>query len=337
MLKLLQQNPQLGIITLLGVTTSLTIAGFGSYRLYSGEITAALVDFAIVLLVGLPVVYANWTKRSEGPGALLCISNSLCCIAACWLLGPVALPWVYLVLMTNFFLTQNNLAVLTNLLLVVLLLVVPELFPNKLGALSAAASALLVTFFAYLFAIRVGIDRMTLEQEASLDVLTDMPNRRMMELALTEAMRRQRTGRDRYGLIILDIDHFKAVNDSFGHAAGDAAIADLAAILRHQMRKNDQVFRFGGEEFVALVKVESRAELRTAAERIRMDVRGALRGPGGRITVSVGASLLGGEERWQDWFSLADAALYSAKSAGRDSTVIAGEIEIPPETHPPAS
>jgi diguanylate cyclase (GGDEF)-like protein len=337
MLKLLQRNPQLGIITLLGLTTSLTIAGFGSYRLHCGQTTAALVDFAIVLLVGTPVVYANWTGRSEGPGTLLCISNSLCCVAACWLLGPVALPWVYLVLISNFFLGKGNLAAFTNLLLVAMLMSVPGLFPSQLSALSAGASALLVTFFAYLFTIRVGIDRMTLEQEASLDVLTNMPNRRMMELALTEALRLQRLGSGRYGLIILDIDHFKAVNDSYGHAAGDAAIADLAAILRHQMRKDDQVFRFGGEEFVALVKVQSRAELRTAAERIRIDVRGALRGPGGRITVSVGASLLGGEERWQDWFSLADAALYSAKSAGRDSTVIAGDSETPLESKPPVS
>lgn len=325
MLGLLQRNPQLGIILLLGASTSLTIGCFGAYRAYNGQWLAALVDFAIVLLVGLPVVYAGWTKRSDGPGTLLCLSNSVCALAACWLLGPVSLSWIYLVLMTNFFIADNRLAACTNLFVVAGLLLVPGLFPDTLAAFSAAASAVLVTFFAYLFAIRIGIDRSTLEKVAALDVLTGMPNRRMMERALTEAVSRQRTDKDRYGLIIIDIDHFKAVNDSYGHAAGDAAIADLAAILRHQMRKDDQVFRFGGEEFVALVKVTSRVDLQVAAERIRTDVRGALRGPGGRITVSVGASLLGDEERWQDWFSLADAALYSAKSAGRDSTVLADD------------
>ncbi len=317
-------------MTLLGISTTVTIAGFGIYRACSGQWTAALVDFAIVLLVGLPVVYANRTQRAEGAGAFLCISNSACCLAACWLLGPVSLSWVYLVLMTNFFITEDRLAACTNLFLIAGMLIVPELFPNMLEAFSTAASAILVTLFAYLFAVRVGIDRTTLEEVASLDVLTNMPNRRMMEQALTEAMDRQRTGGDHYGLIIIDIDHFKAVNDSYGHAAGDVAIADLAIILRHQMRKDDQVFRFGGEEFVALVKVDSRVELQVAAERIRTQVRGALRGPGGRITVSVGGSLLADEERWQDWFSLADAALYSAKSAGRDSSVVAGDGEGSP-------
>ena len=325
MLSLLQRNPQLGIITLLGISTSLTIALFGAYRAYAGQWLPALVDFAIVLLVGLPVLYANWKQRAEGAGALLCITNSLCCLAACWVLGPVSLSWVYVVLMTNFFIAGNRLAACTNLFVIASMLLIPDLFPGTLAALSAAAAAFLVTLFAYLFAIRVGIDRTTLEEVASLDVLTNMPNRRMMELALTNAVERQRMGKDQYGLIIIDIDHFKAVNDSYGHAAGDAAIADLAAILRHQRRKNDQVFRFGGEEFVALVRVDSQPDLRIAAERIRNDVRNALRGPGGRITVSVGGSLLHDEERWQDWFSLADAALYSAKSAGRDSSVIAGD------------
>ncbi|MEP6906762.1 MAG: GGDEF domain-containing protein [Pseudoxanthomonas sp.] len=324
MFKYLQQNPQLGIITQLGGSAAVTIAGFGIYRALNGQVMAALVDLAIVLLVALPVLYANLTKRAAGAGAFLCIGNSLCCLLASWFLGPVAVSWVYLVLMTNFFITGSRLAACTNLFLIAAMLTVPDLFPTLVGAFSAAASASLVTLFAWLFAVRVGMDRTTLEQVASLDVLTSLPNRRMMEQALTETVGRKRTGNDNYGLIIIDIDHFKAVNDSYGHAAGDAAIADLAAILRHQMRKNDQVFRFGGEEFVALVSVDSSADLYVAAERIRTKVRSALRGPGGRITVSIGASLLGDEERWQDWFSLADTALYSAKGAGRDSSVVAG-------------
>jgi len=126
-------------------------------------------------------------------------------------------------------------------------------------------------------------------------------------------------GEGRFGLGVPDLDHFKDVNDQYGHAAGDAAIADLASILRFEMRRNDQVFRFGGEEFVALLELDGTDNLEAATERLRKAVRSSLRGPGGRITISLGAAMLREQEKtWHDWFSRADAALYRAKSAGRD-------------------
>ena len=322
MLDLLRRNSQLGLITLLGLTTAFTVACFAVFRAWRGETAAALIDLGIVIAISGPVVYAIRTGRTEGPGSLLCVMNSLCSAVACWLLGEPSVPWMYLVLMTNFFIATPKLALPSNVALTVAVLLVPRLFDGALQMASVAASAALVTFFAYLLAMRISFDRGVLEQIASLDALTGLPNRRMMEQALTTAVARQRAGQGAYGLVILDIDHFKEVNDTYGHPAGDAAIADLAAILKHEMRKQDQIFRFGGEEFVALIHVDSHEDLITTTERLRLAVRGALRGPGGRITVSLGAALLRKEDRWQEWFSLADAALYRAKSMGRDTSII---------------
>ncbi|MEE7561007.1 GGDEF domain-containing protein, partial [Xanthomonas sp. Kuri4-2] len=128
------------------------------------------------------------------------------------------------------------------------------------------------------------------------------------------------------GLILLDVDRFKEVNDRYGHAAGDTALADLATILRFEVRGEDQVFRFGGEEFVVLLRVESLAELEATTERLRKSVRTSLRSPGGQITVSLGAARHSGETHWQDWFSRADAALYIAKNSGRDSYRLADRV-----------
>jgi diguanylate cyclase (GGDEF)-like protein len=158
----------------------------------------------------------------------------------------------------------------------------------------------------------------------------------MMEQALEEAVILQRAGKHSHGLLIADIDHFKEVNDSYGHAAGDAAIADLGAILKFEMRKHDRVFRFGGEEFVMLLDVDTPEDLRAASERLRQAVRNGLRGPAGRITVSLGGAMAGEEERWQEWFSLADEALYRAKNNGRDSSVIAG-LATPADEQPTQS
>lgn len=324
MLNRLQRNSQLGIIVLLGLTTVLTLAIFAVYRALHGQWAAASIDFGIVVLIGGPVLYALRTGKTIGPGMLLCTTNSLGCAVACYVIGPASLPWVYLVLMTNFFIAGPRQALVFNLLLTLTLLFLPHMFGLPIDRMSAAVVAALVTLFAYLFALQVSSDHRVLEDMASLDVLTGLPNRRMMEQALEEAVALQRIGKRSHGLLIADIDHFKEVNDSYGHAAGDAAIADLGAILKFEMRKHDQVFRFGGEEFVMLLDVDTPEDLRAASERLRQAVRNGLRGPAGRITVSLGGAMAGEEERWQEWFSLADEALYRAKNNGRDSSVIAG-------------
>lgn len=324
MLKRLQRNSQLGIVVLLGLSTVLTLAIFAVYRALHGHWAAAAVDFGIMLLIGAPTVYALRTGNTAGPGMWLCTTNSLGSAVACYVIGPASLPWVYLVLMTNFFIAGARQALCFNLLLTLVLLWLPHMFVLPIDRASAAAAAALVTLFAYLFALRVSSDHRVLEDLASRDALTGLPNRRMMERALEEAVTLQRTGKRRHGLLIADLDHFKEVNDSYGHAAGDAAIADLGAILEFEMRKHDRVFRFGGEEFVILLEVDSPEDLRVASERLRQAVRNGLRGPAGRITVSLGGAMAGEEERWQDWFSLADEALYRAKNNGRDSSVIAG-------------
>lgn len=324
MFKRFQHNSKLHIIVLLGSATAFTLSLFAVYRAGQGQWTAAGIDAAIVALIGGAVVYAVRTGRSSGPGAFLCVNNSASCAVACCVIGPASLPWVYLVLMTNFFIAGARQALFFNVLLSVAVLLMPGMFLLPIDRVSAAVAAALVTLFAYLFALRVSSDHQELEELASLDVLTGLPNRRMMERALEDALRGRRGGTHGYGLVIIDIDHFKEVNDRFGHAAGDAAIADLATILKFEMRKQDRVFRFGGEEFVVLLCVDGHAGLRAAGERLRQAVRDGLRGPGGRITVSLGAAMVGDEERWQDWFSLADTALYQAKNSGRDSSVIAG-------------
>ena len=322
-----RSNPesQLRIITVLGTATALTLGLFAVYRLAIGHWWAAAADLVMTLVIGGAMAYALRSGRAAGAGAFLCVANTVGCAVACLIIGSTALPWIYLVLMTNFFLAGARLALACNMLLGAAMMVMPGMFVQHIDRISAAVTAALVTLFAYLFAVRVSTDHQQLEELASLDALTGLPNRRMMERALEEALRDQRLGAGMYGLVIVDIDHFKEVNDTYGHTAGDAAIADLASILTFEMRRHDRGFRFGGEEFVVLLVVDDHAGLRAASERLRHAVRNGLRGPGGRITISLGAALVSDEERWQDWFSLADAALYRAKNNGRDSVFVAGD------------
>ena len=299
-------------------------------------------DQSRILRMELEVLGYRVSSEYYGKAAL----NSAATFGACLLLGHTALTWTYLVLLTNFFIAHRWMAVVCNTLLIVGMQLIPGFFHDGVHAASVLVSASLITVFSLIFAARTQDDRVQLERfrailadavasgfkpgivhAAPTFELYRLPEAHFDMVRVGNALWRFQRGERRFGLVVLDLDHFKDVNDQYGHAAGDAAIADLASILRFEMRRNDQVFRFGGEEFVALLELDGTEDLEAATERLRKAVRSSLRGPGGRITISLGAAMLREQEKtWQDWFSRADAALYRAKSAGRDSYVIADDL-----------
>lgn len=293
---------------------------------WTGQWLGAALSLALAALAGWRV----WRMRRPGAGAVeglwVAALNVSGCLLACGYSGAAALPWLFPVMMTNYFLCEPRRAVLLNTPLVLLPVLLPGMLTGLGQGFSVIAVALLTMVLGLAFSVRLHDDRVQLEELASQDALTGLPNRRMLERAMTRQIDERRDHERLNGLIILDVDHFKEVNDLFGHAAGDAALADLATILRFELRSGDEVFRFGGEEFVVLLRVESLADLELATERLRRAIRGALRGPGGKITVSLGAARHAGETHWQDWFSRADAALYLAKNNGRDSYRIADNL-----------
>ena len=133
-------------------------------------------------------------------------------------------------------------------------------------------------------------------------------------------------------VLLVDIDHFKAVNDRFGHQAGDTALCQFAMRLRRNCREDDIVARFGGEEFVVLLHDVEIAAAQAAAERLCAKVREApliLDGQAHRLTASFGMAMLTDTARLDDALARADRALYRAKTEGRNRVCVA-DGEPPP-------
>ncbi|RNL49913.1 diguanylate cyclase [Arthrobacter oryzae] len=173
--------------------------------------------------------------------------------------------------------------------------------------------------FAELVEIAIGNAeaRASLEQQASTDALSGLPNRRALEERLAKETALAQSQGTKLSAIVLDIDHFKKVNDSFGHPAGDVVIVEVAARLRQVARQGEIVARVGGEEFVWLLPGSTGAEAVQAAERARAAIASAPFGEVGTVTISAGVCELR-EAGQRTLLGCADRALYTAKDGGRN-------------------
>ncbi|MFG6485076.1 diguanylate cyclase [Roseateles sp. BYS78W] len=161
-----------------------------------------------------------------------------------------------------------------------------------------------------------------LGQQAKTDELTGALNRRGLLLQLENEHADALQGKAGYALMMVDVDHFKAVNDQYGHAQGDRVLQAVSASLRAALRGDDLVGRWGGEEFCVLLPRTRLHDAAQLAERVASRV--AASGPGIRVTVSIGVSEYGPADRdLQAVIRRADGALYEAKEAGRNRVVTA--------------
>jgi len=160
---------------------------------------------------------------------------------------------------------------------------------------------------------------------ASLDALTGVANRRGVEYFTAAAMRRARARHEPLALLALDLDRFKQINDSYGHAAGDRALQHIARACTESLRDGDLLGRVGGEEFLAILPRSTLEQAADVAERLRSRVEALSLDdlPAGlRITISIGvAEMEAGDAGFADLERRADAALYRAKSEGRNRVV----------------
>ena len=165
----------------------------------------------------------------------------------------------------------------------------------------------------------------TLLHLANTDALTGVLSRRALFERLSEELARSRRFGRHLAVLMVDIDHFKRVNDNHGHQMGDLVLKSVAGAFFATLRLNDRVGRYGGEEFLAILPEIGAADAFAVAERLRGAIAQlAVQTQDGFVSVtsSIGVAQLNGDERAESLVARADAALYTAKGAGRDCTVI---------------
>lgn len=305
------------LTALLAIATivAIVLLPFAVYRVILGDWAAAVADSVLIAGVAGIAVYAARRGEAHVAGPVLAVFATAGCLAIAEPIGLTAIFWTAPVLLCNYLLAPVRLAVALSALLIggQALLHHGEL-PGGLPVASFVMGSVMVTLAAHAAALAITTQRDTLKEQASSDALTGVGNRHALERCLADVTRADSAAT----LAILDLDHFKRVNDRHGHAAGDAVLVQFAQLLRATVRRSDRVYRSGGEEFELLLPEADDDGARCALHKVLGAVRAHLASPGGPVTVSIGAAVRVPGETVAAWRARADAALYAVKHGGRD-------------------
>ncbi|MDZ7768457.1 MAG: diguanylate cyclase [Woeseiaceae bacterium] len=316
-LERLKSDTHLAILCGFATVGSLALGLFAVFRLTQGQVSEAVADGLLVASIVGGFAYAWKTGRSVMAGNLIAILLT----AGALFMIPVrglSYMWLFSLMISIFLMANNRVGIVLSMLLVGVIGSTPELFADRVEQATFIAVAVQVAVFSFVFAWRTSRQHRQLDVMANRDPLTGIGNRRALRREIAIHAEAARMRGEPAGLAVIDLDHFKDVNDAHGHDAGDKVLVDLAGIVSDTMRAADSFYRYGGEEFVLIMPGTAPEGIAPALDKLQGAIRERLHGPGGPVTVSIGAAGLDADDDPGQWLTRADRALYAAKAAGRD-------------------
>ena len=308
---------------ILSAAGALGVFPFMVMRYMRGEWTAAIVDTVIVLaLTGLGT-YVYKTRHVRFASIAISCVCMFGVISTVYLIGPHQVYWVYPALMAVFYLVRPRVAI------VLASVTVAALVPELVGDIdNHSTTTILITIvvmsaFAFAFSLITNLQRVKLMQLATKDSLTGAGNRRGLDSKLNDIVNSHKRNATLASMLLLDLDHFKKVNDVHGHAVGDQILKSITEIINLRIRVTDGLYRVGGEEFVVVLEGQNLERATHLSEQLRTLVEANELVPDQSVTISLGVAELRGEESANDWMHRADEALYRAKHSGRNNTKVA--------------
>ncbi|SFB84223.1 diguanylate cyclase (GGDEF) domain-containing protein [Marinospirillum celere] len=303
----------------LGVMLPLTF-----WQYYQGyrSLSILLAVFSILLAHSLWQGRHQPLRNYQAQGYV--ILASCCVLYSTWLNAHQGVYWAFPVIATYFFMLRpdaSKKAALTFMLAFIPLVAYKFELDEALRVLSSLAiSTLLVSYFATMV-LRLHKDLVRL---ATCDPLTGCLNRSQLETLLSQALEEHKQKGTPYTLLLLDLDHFKEVNDRHGHHQGDLLLQGFADKIRDNLRPEDRLFRLGGEEFLVFFHHCGGEQAIKATERLLEQIRTSEFADGLTVTSSAGiAEAHSSYKDWSLWLHQADEVLYQAKTEGRDSYRVA--------------
>lgn len=322
-IKRLRNEFDLAILSIFGGSSAIVVGAFAIYRFATGSIIGGIVDVAIALGLSSVVVYA-WRGRSVAhAGAVFVAFVVIACIASSIVFGRTAAYWAFVVLSISFVVTGPRVALAGSIVLIAAIASQSALFNTLPERAIFVVTAALITLYGWISKSQYEIQKRQLETLAHHDPLTHAGNRRLMQKTLEGAVVSHHKRHAVAMLAVLDLDHFKSINDRYGHEAGDRVLVMLADIVRRRLSEKDSLFRLGGEEFVVLLNNTTTVQGARVVNDLHQQFNAGMDAISMPVTVSIGWAELLPDDDWPSWLRRADEAMYRAKQAGRNQVIMA--------------
>lgn len=312
------------VIQSLCIFAFLGIFSYFILRLIQNDWLQAAVDALLCIAVMGLFFYVRKTGKVELPGAVLAPVLIFGVVVTVYLQGATMVFWAYPATVCAYFLIRPAVGlVLAAVSTVVMIPAIVEM--SSLMIVTIIITLLTTNLFAFFFAFRTHSQHQLLQELATLDPLTNIGNRRAFSKTFDLLSSRQ--GRQPFpmSMLLMDLDKFKSVNDTFGHTQGDETLKQFTHLIADRLRKTDHLFRFGGEEFLVVAEQVELEPARQLAEDLRQLIHSSELGQKMGVTISVGVAQFVPEESCDNWIQRADMALFSAKRAGRNRVCVADE------------
>lgn len=296
------------------------------FRYVNGEYLLAFIE-SLLAIAALGLFYFVWrTHKYQTPALIMSIISVAVITAVVHIKGPVLVYWMYPATIFCYYVLSARAASIIS--LVSMLLLFPALYSTleTQETVTIYMTLALLGLFGYSYILMSYQQHAELTKLAARDSLTGVWNRRSLDDALNQLFNKHQRKPITASLIIMDLDHFKQINDTYGHSVGDEILIKVAELLTSVVRISDQVYRYGGEEFVLIAEgadLESASEI---AETIRSRVEASQLFKKQKVTLSLGVAELSQASSAQRWLSLADDALYEAKNKGRNQFCLSPQV-----------
>lgn len=237
--------------------------------------------------------------------------------------GIIGALWCYPAVVSFYMILPERKAWIANIAFLAIIFPQVWILIDQSLAARVTATLLAVSIFSAIFIRVITNQQKRLHEYAIKDPLTGLYNRTLLDTLLHQAIQQSKRTNVAMTILIIDIDHFKSINDTYGHDAGDTVLREVSELLLGRMRSVDKVFRLGGEEFLALLFGTDAESSKQVAEELRHAVS-SLRIVSGQssITASIGIATLSPGEDSTAWIKRADENLYHAKQQGRNRVVL---------------
>lgn len=304
------------------IAAMITLTAYAIFRLSLKDYLLASIFFItlIPLAVTLVLEIKNYTHvlYKQMTLILVCITITI----ACYELGYRGLIYVFPTIFIYFFLFNVRIAcVFSSIYVMAALICALHAAPLDM-VLRFSVSIFDCIIFGAIFAHIIHKQRQELFYLASTDELTGALNRKQLRQYLETSIHTLKHQQMGACLVLIDIDFFKKVNDNFGHLIGDQLLKKFSQHIQSQLRKNDLLFRFGGEEFLVLLTDINQTEANTVAEKLRNSIsEQRFLDKTTKITCSIGVADLRADEDPETWLKACDNLLYQAKNNGRNRVV----------------